>query len=376
MKSDIEMNLKRLGMNVGSALMITICPFGLPAAESTGANEELISLPVRVFRLKSDASEKINCTLDNPALSKLFAVANESWEPAKIEWTIESVRNIRASDELAREFDAVPGGKDGMRKGVQILSRIYSADGFLEPGFNLVIVESMGPGAGGLFRAVPDGEIIYGNISPRGKSVPAILAHEFGHSLSLPHTIFETNNNLMMGAGPGRKPTRTKPLTESQITLARTQAAKGVPFRPTRLNAPAAPDKLFEYLDRDEDGTITVEEAETKQQPYVRNLLRLASRAPGDSLTKNEFDLFQLRNKRKQPPSNQGRRVAPPVSQIFSRADKNDDGKLSAKEAKGHVPSRNFKMADRNEDGFVTQDEMIATRKRFGISAEGFRSGR
>jgi CubicO group peptidase (beta-lactamase class C family) len=374
MNTQTTLLLPRQLLTMAIAMAVTAFSSKSDAAEEAIDKQQQFTLPVRVFLMESEVSEKIDCQLTEADVKEIFAVANETWAPAKIKWTIESVRELTADPKLAEEYENAATGRDNRGSSMKTLTRTYSSAEFLKPGFNVVIVRKL-TAAGGVFRP-QTGEIVYAASSPTGEIRPVILAHEFGHSLSLPHTVFEANNNLMMTAGPSRKPTRTKPLTKSQIALARAQAATGNPFRPQRLQPPAPASKLFAFLDRDGDGKITVAENLEKHQAFVRHTLRLASRAPHDSLTKDEYDLVKLRSQKSRPTSGNRRRVAPSVTDVFAKADKNEDGKLSEQEAKGHVPPRNFKMSDRNQDGFVTPEEMIAARKRFGIDAEGFKGGK
>ena len=54
------------------------------------------------------------------------------------------------------------------------------------------------------------------------------------------------------------------------------------------------------------------------------------------------------KEKRKGPPS---------IEQIFKDLDKDEDGKISLKEAKGRL-KKDFKKVDLNEDGFITKEEL------------------
>ncbi len=350
---------------------------------SSGAEEtqpstksEKITLPVRVFLVKSKVSEKVHCTMTEEDLVACFKIVNENWAPANIEWSVESIREMPIPTDAARAYQK--SLETNPRRGdMKVLVDSFPNDQRLTKGFNVFIVESMGKGAGGVFRPKPHGDVIYAHQSPRGYAVPAILAHELGHALSLPHTVFEKNNNLMMGAGPGRKPTRVKPLTPSQIELARAQAKQGKPFEPKPYNRPAPNKQLFTMLDTNGDGKLTATENKPAHQPFVRNLLRQASRAPHESLTQEEFRLMQTQHQRsRQRAKGRGQRIGASVDSIFAKNDKNQDGKLSREEAKGQIPARNFDMSDKDNDGFITKEDIIATRKRFGIDADGVRTGR
>lgn len=142
---------------------------------------------------------------------------------------------------------------------------------------------------------------------------------------------------------------------------------------PKSYKSPALKKMLFAKLDVNGDGILTADENEESHQGFVRNLLRQASRAPHESLSKDEFDLLQMRrNRNQQRPGSRGQRVGPSGDSIFAKGDTNQDGKLSRDEASEQVPTRNFAMSDKDQDGFITKKDIIATRKRFGINAEGF----
>ena len=365
--------LTRLNRFLITALTSTLFASAWAGGAKGSLDSETMTLPVRVFLAKSEVSNKINCTMSEEDLAEVFTVVNENWAPANIHWSLESVQELRVEPNVAHEYQESLK-TNPRRANMKVLIDSFPNDQRLSKGFNVFIVESMGKGAGGVFRPKPYGDVIYAHQSPRGFAVPAILAHELGHALSLPHTVFEKNNNLMMGSAPGRKPTRVKPLTASQIHLARIQAKQGKPFSPKFYKSPSPKKTLFAKLDVNSDGTLTAAENGEAHQGFVRNLLRQASRAPHESLNKDEFDLMQMRRNRNQQGSgSNGRRVGPSIDSIFAKGDANQDGKLSRDEASGQIPPRNFAMSDKDEDGFITKEDILATRKRFGLNVEGFR---
>jgi Ca2+-binding EF-hand superfamily protein len=59
-----------------------------------------------------------------------------------------------------------------------------------------------------------------------------------------------------------------------------------------------------------------------------------------------------------QEANNDSKKQEPPsIKQIFKDLDKDEDGKISLKEAKGPL-KKDFKKIDLNEDGFISKEEL------------------
>ncbi|MCP4786829.1 MAG: hypothetical protein GY903_08530 [Fuerstiella sp.] len=335
----------------------------LPAAPCcTAQTEEVdiqkrIHLPVRVHRLQSDQDARLNCSFTDDEIREQFAAVNETWVQAGIVWEIESIVNSEAlAPEAFKTAMLNPRGNlaPAMVKNV-------GRDTLLSAGFNVVVAEDYGLGMGGVFIPAPDGLVFFARKrGTRGEQKPVVLAHELGHTLGLPHTVFEKKNNLMMGAGPSRVPTRTKPITASQIKIARHYAMTGKPFSPPRVQSPVKnKEDLFETLDTNHDGSITVSEAKEEHRPFALNFLRKASRAPSDSLTRKQFDFIIQRG------VNPGGRAYGPnvVPKIFARFDRNNDDQLTREEAnnKSSLVNRSFGKWDIDGDNILTREEITTS---------------
>ena len=199
-----------------------------------------------------------------------------------------------------REKNAKPGVfsvRDAM-EAKSILEGIYQKDGRLDDGWDLYVVSNLGPMYGGQYQATEQ-SVLFASVGSFDYQV-ALLSHEFGHSLSLPHARKDLVDNLMLRDGP-LYPDDCTQLTKEQIEAARKQAALGRPFS-VEDNIRTA----FAKRDLNRDGV----------------------------LTKVEFPM---------------------------RADENGDGVIELLEFKKNWPRKRLKSfaeIDQNKDGFATSDEL------------------
>jgi Ca2+-binding EF-hand superfamily protein len=149
-------------------------------------------------------------------IEALMDEVNGVWKQAGIQWNLLSV-NHRTIDK--KTFPALTGSEDRQEMKQRFFA--VSANDLVDKRtWKIAIIREFALPAGGIY--FPRTHTVYFcERTPRGKTMPVVLAHELGHSLSLPHS---DNAYNLMGVG---KPEAEKTLTKDQISKARAQAAGG-----------------------------------------------------------------------------------------------------------------------------------------------------
>ena len=199
-----------------------------------GARLDLLTLPVRVQILWSDLVPALNSTLTEQQVRQMFVEANELWQPAAIQWNLESIARTQAERQLAFRSTVSDDPTAATRDSVETLSQVCPAQSRLEQGWNICWV---GAAPRGALYFYPQGTVMLGeqDILTEVAPPPFALAHALGHLLGLGDAPQCAATFMRWFEGSDASVTCGNPtptiLTDEQIKRARDQASTGMPFR-------------------------------------------------------------------------------------------------------------------------------------------------
>ena len=226
----------------------------LSGNQGPGGNP-LITLPIKIHYLKS-RYVSINADLKATNLRPLFAGTNEIWKKANLRFVADRPQQMVSAD-MFMEKEFADLFKPGVPKAYirqhqsRILHKMLPNLPDRGKAFHVVLIYTMPDAFGAVympskgivlmpqvkFAGLIDEKGVWKDGSPVFFAQSNILAHEIGHSLSLPHV--SSQGNLMIdgrlregsGIGPGIE------LTPAQIQAARKQALTKGPYVPG-VNSP------------------------------------------------------------------------------------------------------------------------------------------
>ena len=182
-------------------------------------------LPVRFHRLSSSVSH-LNGSMGDDSIAAYLEHVNALWAQACIQFELESVVETTAASEGEALFmSAIETPVKGAV--AKALSSVVSPQDLLEPGWNVVLIQSFGVPAAGVYNTTVGAVFFSEGKNPSNPTHPTILAHELGHALGLSHYYGPgVDVNLMHEGGTGSVE-ESNELTAEQIAAARAQAATG-----------------------------------------------------------------------------------------------------------------------------------------------------
>ncbi len=188
-----------------------------------------VTLPVRVHILSSQRFPQLDARIDEDEVSALVVEANQVWAAAEIRWDVTEVLFEEAveTDGFQQMLEQVAQGQD---VDADVLRGVLPRENRVPGEWDAFFIHDLGesPVAGvyfgaGLLVVKVASQFESPNLALTGR----VLAHELGHSLSLPHVPCVSRGNLMAVGCLGEDRRR---LEGSQIAAARRQSVRRVPY--------------------------------------------------------------------------------------------------------------------------------------------------
>lgn len=209
----------------GSVLALVAGAIAACGTETAGPPPppETLRLPVRVHVLSSRLAP-FDAKLDDSHVAGLFERVNRIWSQADIAWEVESVLREPIVNEDAIEEILNGPFVISLNQLVSLLPKERLTDGR----WDVFLAHDLGEAgaAPGVFLwTVP--AVLSSEVGPSAvEDAGRVLAHELGHTLTLPHVPCTAGGNLMAPRCESFEPTA---LTREQIDRARRQAETGSP---------------------------------------------------------------------------------------------------------------------------------------------------
>ena len=202
-----------------------------------GAPLPTLTLPIRAHILWSDIVPALDSTLTDEQVREMFAVANDLWRPAAIQWEIESIAHTQAEGQLGFRRAVIDDPEGLVRGNDETFARICPDGAWLASGWNICFARAT-PGGALYFNT--SGAAVLGKRDVLSEEIvpPFALAHVLGHMLGLrdAQRCAATFMRWFEGAGTANPCGNPSPvdMSDAQIKQARIRATVGRPSRGER----------------------------------------------------------------------------------------------------------------------------------------------
>ena len=226
MPSDQDASSGGMNDNLGGVMTqpspeIDECPAGLP----------WLTVPVRIHLLESNI-DSLNATLTPPEITRIMQETSTYWEQACIRFTIEMILKnaITLEQEAQYQMRVANGPMQGEH--LRIMTDVMPTTRRLISGWNLMVFPKFSAPASGVYLSETQ-TLLWSELPPPGTPIEQnpsiILAHEFGHSFSLPHYTGPNTTENLMNEDILQNRNYADQLTPDQITQTRQQVSLGMP---------------------------------------------------------------------------------------------------------------------------------------------------
>jgi len=192
--------------------------------EITEPEIENITIPVNIYKYNFNNATALSSSLSLNEMEIYFERINEIWEQANIKFIINSFETIEVDDEIFLTNDYLDFSNRDFRIELENLSETHiNINSMTNQGiWTLVLIKKFPHPAGGVWSKNTE-IVFFAETKNNERVVENILAHEFGHSLSLTHLNPNQYPTNLMKAGDGN-PLTAELLLDYQINSARQRA--------------------------------------------------------------------------------------------------------------------------------------------------------
>ena len=185
---------------------------------------ENITIPVNIKKYNFTNATALSSSFSLTEIENYFARINEIWKQANITFVINSLETIELNDEVFLTNNYLDFTNRDFRFELENLSEAHiNTHSMTNQGiWTLVLIKKFPHPAGGVWSKNKE-IVFFAETKNDERVVENILAHEFGHSLSLTHLNPNQYPTNLMKAGDGN-PLTAETLLDNQINLARQKA--------------------------------------------------------------------------------------------------------------------------------------------------------